>query len=90
MTLQLFVAAVVVGLPAVAEVEMSVTADDAAVPVTWIGHQGLCVSTARTVLELVDSGTCTGWAFAETFAEAEYMAQLAAGQQARERGRACN
>jgi hypothetical protein len=63
---ELFIAAVVVGLPAVAEVVMEVTADDGDVPVTWIGSCGLVVSTASTILQLVDRGTCTGWAFAET------------------------
>jgi hypothetical protein len=87
---ELFIAAVVVGLPAVAEVVMEVTADDGDVPVTWIGSCGLVVSTASTILQLVDSGTCTGWAFAETFAEAEYLATLAAGRQRAERERTCN
>lgn len=78
MTKELFIAAVVVGLPAIAEVDSA----DGDVPVTWVGACGLVVPTARTMVELGDSGTCTGWTFAETFAEAEFIASFAAKYQA--------
>ncbi len=77
MTRQLYVAAVICGEAAIAEVVTDSDLDSSRIPVRWLGESGLIVSTAPTMAEPIESGSCSGWTFAETYAEAEYLATRA-------------